>query len=316
MPANAIRITSTNGTSTLTRSCLNTTALNTNRQKAWRFCIPLRMVLDPVHRTAFTAAWYRTAHLRFDGEPKVFEDRLALDLTGASADEFLEWWEANRESPFSPALWALRSRYTEDRLDVSRRRGVNQYVLLGAGLDSFVHRNAASLPELRVFEVDDPPLQEWKRSRLAELALAEPDGCMYVPCDFEQTRLVEALRAAGFNAEAPAFVSWLAVTQYLTVPAIIDTLRWAAGLPAGSELVLTYVVPGPAAEHAKQMWEQQGVSFATFFLPEEIEDLLRQSGFELVEHLEPDDADRTYFAGRDDGLQAPRSERLVSAVVT
>src|SRR6476646_4443385 len=90
------------------------------------------MALTPVHRTAFAAAWWRTAHLRFDGEPKIFEDPLALDLTAASAEEFMRWWEENRHGPLSSAPWVLRGRYTEDRLALARQRGVRQYVILGA----------------------------------------------------------------------------------------------------------------------------------------------------------------------------------------
>src|SRR5262249_1214461 len=146
----------------------------------------------------------------------------------------------------------LRGRYTEDRLAVARAR-FNQYVILGAGLDSYALRHAADLNELNVFEVDDAPVQAWKQARLEALGLQVPGQLRFAPFDFERQSIPAALADAGFASEAPAFISWLGVTQYLSPGSVNDTLRWAASCAPGSEIVLTFVVPGPEAEEEKKL---------------------------------------------------------------
>jgi methyltransferase (TIGR00027 family) len=163
-------------------------------------------------------------------------------------------------------------------------------------------RNAESLDDLIVYEVDDPPLQHWKRQRLQELHIAPPANVRFVACDFEAISLAEALRASAFDGGAPAEVSWLGVTQYLTRAAIVETLRWVATLATGSEVVLTYIVPGEGAEAAKKRWAARGTRFATFFTPDEMTTLLEEAGLVGVEHLAPEAAQRAYFEGRTDGL--------------
>jgi methyltransferase (TIGR00027 family) len=130
------------------------------------------------------------------------------------------------------AAWVLRSRYTEDRLAAARVR-LNQYVTLGAGLDSYALRHAADLNELIVYEVDDPPMQVWKQARPKALGLETPKQLRFTPCDFERSSIADALADVGFAPQAAAFISWLAVTQYLSPASISDTLRWAAGCAPG-----------------------------------------------------------------------------------
>jgi methyltransferase (TIGR00027 family) len=178
-------------------------------------------------RGAVGAARQRALHLLMDGEPKVFVDEWAIKLTGDDPEALRE-----RAStvPFPRSAWVLQSRYTEDLLADALGAGCRQYVILGAGLDSFVQRHADALAGLRVYEVDDPPLQNWKRARLTQLGVFAPPQCVYVPCDFASQSLSEALRQAGFAADQPAFVSWLAVTQYLSQAAITETLAWVRQL--------------------------------------------------------------------------------------
>ncbi|MFI4982782.1 MAG: class I SAM-dependent methyltransferase, partial [Nevskiales bacterium] len=177
--------------------------------------------LTGLHRTAFSAAALRAAHTLAGQEPRIFVDDLALALTGMPEAEVLAL--GARVPPASSSTCVVRSRYTEDRLEAARAR-LAQYVVLGAGLDSYALRMGARLGSLTVFELDDPPFQQWKRQRVAKLGLTAPAQLRFVPCDFETTSIAEALAAAAFDANAPCFVSWLGVTQYLTREAIEATL--------------------------------------------------------------------------------------------
>jgi len=265
--------------------------------------------LTGVHRTAIGAAVARASHLWRDGEPKILRDEFAVPLSGLSQEEAVAmsaaFWHTS-------AGWVLRSRYTEDRLAVARTR-LNQYVILGAGLDSYALRHAADLNELNVFEVDDAPVQAWKQARLKALGLQVPRQLRFAPCDFERQSLADALANAGFASKAPAFISWLAVTQFLSPASVNDTLRWAASCASGSEIVLTFIVPGPEAEAEKKLAAARNVDFSTFFTPDEMNRMLREAGFAQIENFLPEQANKAYFRGRSDGLRAPTLERLVSA---
>jgi methyltransferase (TIGR00027 family) len=267
--------------------------------------------LSGVHLTAVHTAAVRAVHLLQDGEPKVMRDELALALSGLSVDQALATATLTRQALSTMyTTWICRGRFAEDRLALARARGVGQYVVLGAGLDSFALRQGDGLGDLIVYEVDDPSMQEWKRWRLDHLGLRPPPGLRFVPCDFETRDVRDALAAAGFDAGAPAFVSWLGVTQYLTRQAIRETLLWAAALAAGSEIVVAYLVPSPEADAMKARLAQNGTRFATFFEPEEMDALLGEVGFR-VEQVSPDDLDDLYFRDRVDGLRAPTGERLI-----
>jgi methyltransferase (TIGR00027 family) len=210
---------------------------------------------------------------------------------------------------------AIRSRYAEDRLAAAVARGVAQYVLLGAGLDSFAYRNP--FPELRVFEVDHPSTQARKRDRLRAAGIASPPGPTFVPIDFERETIVAALAAHGFDAHAPAFVAWLGVTIYLQRAAVLRTLAWAASLAAGSEIVFTYSVPRAAPSAAWSALaaraEGHGEPWTTFFEPDELAAELRALGFVDLEDLAPEDAVARYCRGRGDGLRPGGWGHLMSA---
>jgi methyltransferase (TIGR00027 family) len=267
--------------------------------------------ISGVHSTAVSAAAVRAVHLLRDGDPKIFRDEYALALTGWTAEQALTAASGTRQRlPTMYTTWICRARFAEDRLALARARGVNQYIVLGAGLDSFALRHADRLTDLVVYEVDDPPLQEWKRWRIEQLGLQPPAGLRFAPCDFETRDVRDALAASGFDAGSPAFVSWLGVTPYLTRQAIVETLRWVAELPGGSEIVLSYVVPSAEADAIKAALGAGGTRFDTFFSPEEIEALLTEVGLH-GEHFAPEDLDALYFRDRDDGLSAPSGERLV-----
>ena len=151
---------------------------------------------------------------------------------------------------------AMRSRFAEEGLAAAVARGVRQYVLLGAGLDTFAHRNPFAQQGLRVFEVDHPATQGWKRQRLAGAGLAPPASLTFAPVDFERETLAAGLAAAGFDAAAPAFFSWLGVVVYLTRAAVIETLRFIASLPAGTEVVFDYGEPVSAYPPAQRAYQR------------------------------------------------------------
>jgi methyltransferase (TIGR00027 family) len=216
----------------------------------------------------------------------------------------------------------LRSRYVEDELDQATRRGVDQYVILGAGLDSFACRRPDLAGVLRVFEVDHPATQAWKRTRLQELSLATPPNLAFVPVDFESDSLVESLCQSGYRPGAPGFFSWLAVTQYLTREAIFDTLRMVASMAPGSEIIFEYYLPGALLnDEDRQILKlygnfaaAQGELHHTYFDPAELTEQVRRLGFSKVWDFGPEEADARYCANLADGLRL-RISHLMGARV-
>ena len=212
-------------------------------------------------RTAVNTAVWRAMHTLFDEEPKILVDRFARDLAGHASDEALV--AAHDAHPLARIPWlrtnfAVRSRYAEDELSEAVARCVRQYVILGAGLDSFAYRRPDLMRTLRVYEVDHPASQAWKRARVAELGLDVPAGLRYAPVDFERETLPEGLRAAGVDPGAPVFFSWLGVTQYLTREAVLRTLRDVAGFAAaGGTLVFEFIRPRRAWIRRTARWSRR-----------------------------------------------------------
>jgi methyltransferase (TIGR00027 family) len=244
-------------------------------------------------------------------------------LLGPEAIARLEQHPEQLQTPSARRLRAhvvLRSRFAEDRLADAVRRGVRQYVLLGAGLDTFALRQPEWARSITIVEIDQPATQAAKRARLAELNIGVPSNVVYHAVDFEKTTLREALPAAGVDVNAPVFFSWLGVTMYLTEDAVDQVLHTVAALPRGTELVLTFATPpDPLEEPARLSFAQQaadvGEPWITFFTPEALEARLRSSGFTTVTFLTPELARERYFSQRADGLEAPRRVSVVSAVV-
>lgn len=259
-----------------------------------------------------------------DPGPKVFEDRLALDLAGDDGQAQLESLrQLPPESMYGMGLaFALRSRYVEDMVESALAEGITQYVVLGAGLDSFAYRRGDLLERLRVFEVDAAATQAYKRRRLDELGVSAPDALTFVAVDFEKDALVDSLVAASFNPMAPAAVSWIAVTQYLTRPAVDATLDAVGSLAPGSRIVLSYVQPPEAlSEVARRGFEwisgrtaEMGEPFLTLFESSELEQHLHLMGFRRVELFSALDARRTYLQDRPDANLAD-IERLLTATI-
>jgi len=262
--------------------------------------------------TAQRAALLRAAHQVLD-HPPILDDPLALRLIDPAGAEALRTGTARLQAPALKALRvsiALRSRYAEDRLAAAFARGVRQYVVLGAGLDTFAYRNPH--PDgLRVYEVDHPATQAWKRAQLAEVGIALPPSLTFVPIDFETETLDAALRASGFRTDEPAFFSWLGVTMYLSREAVMQTLRLIAATCApGSEIVFSYVVsPSQFSEHAALV----GEPWRTFFDPPALQADLRRLGFRDIEDLGSEEANARYCAQRADGLRVGGSGHVLAA---
>ena len=273
---------------------------------------------DRPSATADGAALLRAVHQLLD-VPPIFEDPLAARLIAPDTAARLHD-PATFQTPAVRALRAsvaIRSRFAEDRLAAAVHRGVPQYVLLGAGLDSFAYRNPFEPSALHVFEVDHPSTQARKRERLRAAGIAPPATLTFVPVDFERRTLAESLARHGFDREVPAFVSWLGVTIYLQREAVLRTLAWAASLAAGSEIVFTYSAPRdrpPAAWLAlKTRADGLGEPWITFFEPDALAGELRRLGFAELLDLGPDDAFARYCRGRADGLRPGGSGHLMSA---
>ncbi len=209
------------------------------------------------------------------------------------------------------AFMAVRSRYAEDRLAESVADGVNQYVVLGAGLDTFAYRNP--FPQLRVFEVDFPATQEWKRGLLSEAAIAEPSSLTFVPLDFEHKTLAAGLAEVGFDAGKPAFFGWLGVVPYLTLEAFRATLETIATLPPGTAVSFDYGLSPHSFSPLRRIAfnalaarvAKAGEPFHLFFTPDDLDAEFRRAGFRRFEQLDSAQLNARYFAGRSDGLHLP-----------
>jgi len=279
----------------------------------------------PSH-TALRVAIRRAEHQVLDA-PLVFPDPVSLRIIGPEAAAAIQPGVISRTQRLSPsfrAYMAARSRFAEDQLTGAVARGVRQYVILGAGLDTFAYRNIHAAEGLRVFEADHPATQAWKRERLRAAGIEIPEEVTLVPADFEHRTLPESLSATGFRFDRPAFFSWLGVVPYLTDPAFEQTMRFVASRPAASGIVLDYGVPRHVLNPVQQKAfdalaarvEGAGEPFHLFFEPEELADRLRALGFQRLEDLGREELNARYFAGRSDGLRIRGNlARIVSAEV-
>jgi methyltransferase (TIGR00027 family) len=247
--------------------------------------------------TALTAAAARAAHLIVDAEPTIFADTLAATLLGDRAEELIGYHRLHGTHPVlsgARVQVTCRSRYTEDALRRAAARGLTQYVIVGAGLDTFAYRG--DQPErLRVFEVDHPSTQNWKRAALARAGIAEPGHVVFVPADLATEPLTESLaeslagrlEAAGFDRAAPAVVSWLGVTMYLTPDAIGRTMAAIGGLAAGTELIADYMLPERMRDESgatqgrlvAQAAAERGEPWLSAFTPDAFAGLARRCRF-------------------------------------
>jgi len=282
------------------------------------------MEAQTASQTAVLTAMLRAAHQLVDDEPKIVNDPIAIALVDDITRERIAARPAALCSPglmIPRAAVLLRSRYAEDLLARAVTHGVGQFVILGAGLDTFAFRQPAFADHLQIYEVDYPTTQAWKRERLAAAGVAVPKNLHWAPIDFEQQSLSAGLQDAGVDASRSAFFSWLGVTQYLTLPAIDATLKAVAAFPSPSTIVLSFMLPdldlpaeeAAAARAAAENAARTGEAWLTRLRPSELAARFTKLGFREVVHLTPKEANARYFTGRRDGLRAPHVAQIMSA---
>ncbi len=258
-------------------------------------------------RTALRVAIRRAAHQLVD-RPPVLDDPIAVPLIGSGYERDLERAAHTVARDFR-GFMAARSRYAEDQLALAAAAGVRQYVVLGAGLDTFAYRNPFA--GLKVFEADFPATQEWKRGMLAQAGIEVPENVRFVPLDLEHKTLVESLVEAGLDMGAAAFFSWLGVAPYLTLEGFRSTLEAIAQFPEGTGVTFDYAFPPETLEPARRAVFDHlagrvaaaGEPFQLFFAPEQVEAEMRRAGFRRVQQADHNRLNELYFRDRADGLK-------------
>lgn len=286
--------------------------------------------------TADLAAMMRAAHVMMDDEPKILDDKFALKLCGipdsATFHTAMAGMEQNLSSkfpnlPVKTILEAVRSgiivrsRIAEQRLIEAIERGISQYVILGAGLDSSAYRLAEVANKLHVFEVDFPATQQWKLARLKDVDPQLLNLATFVSVDFEKESLFERLTQNGFDPAKPTFFSWLGVVWYLSDEAIFATLENITSLECDSEVVFEYPVTTelvyPADRQVMEMLTQTGAErgepFRAGFDPVDLTRRVKGLGFDTVEDLSPARMQELYFKNRADNLRMPGIGHFMSA---
>ncbi len=279
---------------------------------------------DAPDSTAVRVALWRAMHVQVDSAPHVLNDEVGLRLV--APDD--EWRQRPDMHPMGTrgyrASVVARARFIEDLVAEQAGRGVAQYLILGAGLDTFAQRRPEIASRLRVFEVDRPGPQAWKRRRLIELGLGVPDWLSLVPVDFETgASWWERVAAAGFDANRPAMVACTGVSMYLTRDAIAATLRHIAALASGSTIAMTFMLPlelldpdeRPQHQAVYQSARAAGTPFLSFFSPSEMLALAREVGFAAPRHVSTADLTQRYFSGRADGLRPANGEVFLVATI-
>jgi methyltransferase (TIGR00027 family) len=259
--------------------------------------------------TARAAAAHRAAHQVLE-QGRIFTDPLALRILGAGGDAAVAEAAADPSRRGMRLFIAARTRFAEDSLALAVAQGARQLVVLGAGLDTYAYRNAFGAA-LRVFEVDHPATQHWKRSLLAKAGIDVPPSLAFAPVDFESIGLAQGLAGAGFDPATRSFFTWLGVAPYLTEAAVFSTLAYVAGLPGGSEIVFDYadppatLLPERRAEHEARAVRVAaiGEAWLSYFEADTLRPKLAELGFTHIEDLGPKQIYPRYFRISED--QAP-----------
>jgi methyltransferase (TIGR00027 family) len=271
--------------------------------------------------TAVRVALWRALHVLVDAPPHVIDDQVGLQLADPDPD-----WRTRPDmneyaTPGVRASIVARARFVEDLLAEQAGHGAGQYVLLGAGLDTFAQRRPEIGSRITVFEVDQPGPQAWKQRRLSELGFDVPEWLRFVPVDFETDSWWDRLLASGFDVNKPTVVASLGVSMYLTREATAATLRQIASLAPGSTLVMTFMRPvelvGPEEQALHRATDAaaraSGTPFISYYRPDDILAMARDAGFATARHVTAADHTKRYFAGRADGLRPFTTEELLVA---
>ncbi len=295
--------------------------------------------------TALVTAFSRAYHSMNDS-PKIFDDFLAPQMFTAEDHAYFNLNLAKSLEFFDPEFAATgpdqptalarvmqiqncpitlsRSRYTEDSLEAAVKQEARQYVILGAGLDTFAFRRPDLLKNLQIFEIDHPATQNDKRRRISELGWEIPVELHFVPIDFSKDNLAAALKNSAYDPSLRSFFSWLGVTYYLTREIIFDTLRAIAGItPAGSIVVFDYMdmdalIPEKVAKRTQLMQEvvrRAGEPMKTGFDPPALAVELAALRLQLEEDLSPVEIEDRYFKGRSDDYHVSEHIHFARVVV-
>lgn len=271
--------------------------------------------IEPDNTAVRTALW-RALHVQVDPPPHIIKDEIGLKLV-APADG---WQERPDMSPdFTRRLRAsmvARARFIEDLVTEQCQRGITQYVILGAGLDTFAQRRPDIASALQVFEIDQPDTQTWKQQRLIDLGFGVPGWLHFVSVDFEISSWWEQLINAGFDVSKPAIVACTGVSLYLTKDAIMDTLHRVAKFAQGSKLAMTFYLPlhlldeedKPLQLIAEKGAAAAGTPFVSFFTSAETLALADEAGFKSAEIVSSHDLAKRYFGGRTDQFSPASGE--------
>lgn len=247
---------------------------------------------DEPSRTALMVARQRAAHQLLD-HGSILHDPWALRIVGESEDDVLRFASQHPLASIGRLFTAARSRIAEDAWSAAVKKGMRQIVILGAGYDTLALRNPHAALPIRIFEVDHPATQAWKRQRLAEVQVPLPPSLIFVPVDFERDDLGDKLAVAGLQPDTPAFFTWLGVVPYLTVESVGRTLDTLASIP-GAEVVFDYVEPLAAFSpelrqieiaRARQL-EKIGERSVSRFDPPGIAAILREHGFSVIDDID------------------------------
>ena len=277
---------------------------------------PNKKIAEPDNTAVRTALW-RALHVQLDAKPHIFEDEIGLKLVAPP-----DGWEQRPDMKFTKRLQAsivARSRFIEDLIIEQNKIGIGQYVILGAGLDTFAQRRPGIASKLQIYEIDQPGTLIWKEQRLTELGFGIPRYLHFVPVNFEKSFWWEQLLKAGFDTSRPAVVACTGVSLYLTKEAIIATLNQIATLARGSKLAMTFYLPIELLDEEDKALMQMsikgageaGTPFVSFFSPDEILELAREAGFKEAKTISTKDMD--YFTNRADHLLPASGEVFLLA---
>ena len=281
-----------------------------------------KKITEPDNTAVRTALW-RAMHLQVDANPHIFEDETGLKLIAPDHG----WQQRPDMHPeFTKRLRAsivARARFIEDLIIEQSKQGISQYVILGAGLDTFAQRRPNIASKLQVYEIDQHDTQTWKSQRLIELGLGIPKWLHFVSVNFETSSWWEPLLKAGFDINKPAIIACTGVTLYLTKDAITSMLNQIATLAPGSKLAMTFYLPmelldeedKPLQQIAENGARAAGTPFISFFTPNQILGLANEAGFKNIETVSTSDLAKRYFVGRTDNLSPASGEEFLVATV-
>lgn len=277
--------------------------------------------------TALGTLYMRAVHQLLDAHPLVLDDPASVTLIGKDvAGEITKNHKHHKtlEARSLRTHVVLRSRFAEDRLaEAFNNRGVGQYVILGAGFDTFAFRQSAWARNIRIFEIDQSATQAQKISRLKDAGMTVPSNLLFADVDFEKESLLDGMIRHGVSLTEPAFFSWLGVTMYLQEEAIDAVLRTVSDFPAGSEIVFTFTQPPDLLSEKEskvhsslsRIVTRSGEPFVSFFTPSEIEKKLYNIGYKNIVFLSNEEAEKRYFCHRPKDLFLSKRSTIVSAMI-